>query len=70
MSRLGELYQDRTDAVRTLNRLRTKLSLEPESSGRIMDAIEDVRSRMKEIDDDIFDLERVEGVGNQNTKGD
>lgn len=62
MTRLAELYEDRSDAVYALDRLLGRAELEPEIRDRIGMAVEDVRSRIREIDDDIFDLERKEGV--------
>ena len=65
MTRLAELYEDRSDAVRTLESLMDRGQTEPEIQARISMAAEDVRSRIREIDDDIFDLERVAGIGAQ-----
>lgn len=63
MNRLAELYEDRQDAVDTyLNLLEKRATYaEEDIQLRLTNAIEDVKSRIAEIDDDIFDIERKEG---------
>ena len=68
MTRLAELYEDREDGAILLDYFqeqRGKAHSDPELRLRADMAIEDIRSRIREIDDEIFDIER----GLDGTKG-